>query len=59
MKKIPVWLVDLLIPRRFLEHLNREVMDLYDEDTDIDQAEEAEDQETNEQEAADEAQPPA
>lgn len=41
MKKVKIWLVELLIPRRFVESINKEVMDLYDEDVDIDTADEA------------------
>ena len=36
-----IWLVDLMIPRRFLENISREVMDLYDEDVDTDVANDA------------------
>lgn len=41
MKKEKVWLVDLLIPRKFVENINTEVMDLYDEDVDLDVADDA------------------
>lgn len=41
MRKVKVWLVDMLIPRRFLESISKEVMDLYDEDVDTDTADEA------------------
>lgn len=41
MKKSKIWLVDLLIPRRFVESISKEVMDLYDEEVDIDTADEA------------------
>lgn len=40
-KKKKIWLVDFLIPRRFVESINKEVMDLYDEDVDTDTADEA------------------
>ena len=36
MKKEKVWLVDLLISRKFIEKLSRELIDLYDEDADLD-----------------------
>ena len=41
MKKEKIWLVDMLIPRRFVESISKEVMDLYDEDVDTDTADEA------------------
>ena len=41
MKKEKIWLVDLLIPRRFVESIGKEVMDLYDEDLDLDTANDA------------------
>lgn len=41
MKKKKIWLIDFLIPRRFVESINKEVMDLYDEDIDMDTADEA------------------
>lgn len=41
MKKKKIWLIDLLIPRRFVESITKEVMDLYDEDVDVDTADEA------------------
>ena len=41
MKKVKIWLVDMLIPRRFVESISKEVMDLYDEDVDVDTADEA------------------
>ena len=41
MKKEKIWLVDLLIPRRFVESIGKEVMDLYDEDLDLDTADDA------------------
>lgn len=41
MKKEKIWLVDLLIPRRFVESISKELMDLYDEEVDIDTADEA------------------
>jgi hypothetical protein len=40
-KKEKIWIVDLLIPRRFVESIGSEVMDLYDEDVDTDTADEA------------------
>lgn len=36
-----IWLVDLLIPRKFIENINKEVLDLYDEEVDADTAEDA------------------
>lgn len=41
MKKKKIWLVDFLIPRRFVESIDKEVMDLYDEDVDVDTADQA------------------
>ena len=41
MKKEKIWLVSLLIPRRFVESISKELMDLYDEEVDIDTADEA------------------
>jgi hypothetical protein len=41
MKKVKIWLVDMLIPRRFVESISKEVMDLYDEEVDTDTADEA------------------
>lgn len=41
MKKHKIWLVEMSIPRRFLESINAAVMDLYDEDVDTDTADEA------------------
>lgn len=40
-KKVKVWLVELMIPRRFVESLGKEIMDLYDEEVDMDTADEA------------------
>jgi len=47
MQKVKVWLVDLLIPRKFVENLSRELMDLYDEDADIDTVDDDDDTEDN------------
>lgn len=52
MKKVKLWLVDLLIPRRFVESIGKEIMDLYDEDVDIDTADEAESQSVTPEQAA-------
>ena len=41
LKKEKIWLVDISIPRKFIENLSREVMDLYDDDIDIDTANDA------------------
>jgi hypothetical protein len=41
MKKEKIWLVELTIPRRFVESINKETMDLYDEEVDLDTADEA------------------
>lgn len=42
-KSEPVWLVELMIPRRFVENLETEIMDLYDDRVDdIDTVEDAE-----------------
>lgn len=41
MKKKKIWLVDLMIPRRFVESISPEVMDLYDEEVDMDTADDA------------------
>lgn len=36
-----VWVVEMLIPRRFVEDINKEVMDLYDEKVDVETAQQA------------------
>jgi hypothetical protein len=41
MEKKKIWLVDLMIPRKFVENIEKEVMDLYDEDVDTDTADDA------------------
>lgn len=41
MKQEKIWIINLLIPRRFVESISAEIMDLYDEDVDIDTADEA------------------
>lgn len=52
MKKVKIWLIDLLIPRRFVESISTEVMDLYDEEVDIDTADEATSQGATPEQAA-------
>ena len=41
MVKQKVWLITMLIPRRFVQNLDSEVMDMYDEDVDVDTADDA------------------
>ena len=41
MKTEKIWLVDLMIPRKFVENIKKEVLDLYDEELDLDTAEDA------------------
>lgn len=41
MKKRKVWLVSMLIPRRFVQNIDSEVMNMYDEEVDIDTIEDA------------------
>jgi len=52
MEKVKIWLIDLLIPRRFVESISKEIMDLYDEDVDLDTADEAVSQGTTPDQAA-------
>lgn len=33
-KPVPVWVVEMLIPRRFVQNIDKEIMDLYDERVD-------------------------
>ena len=48
-RKVPVWLVKLSIPRRFVSNVDTEVMDLYDEEVDSDTLETAKPQELDQQ----------
>ena len=41
MEKRKVWLITMLIPRRFVQNLDTEIMDTYDEDVDVDTADDA------------------
>jgi hypothetical protein len=41
MKTEKIWLVELMIPRKFVEGLEKEVLDLYDEDLDLDTVDDA------------------
>jgi len=42
MKKRKIWLIDLLIPRKFVRNIDREVLDQYEEDVDTDTVDDAE-----------------
>lgn len=41
MKTVKIWLVDLIIPRKFVESISKEVMDLYGDEVDTDTADQA------------------
>jgi hypothetical protein len=41
MAKRKVWLITMLIPRRFVQNLDSEIMDQYDEEVDVDVADDA------------------
>ena len=57
LRQVPVWLVTMKIPRRFVQNLNQEVLDLYDQDVDIETLEKARPQELEQQPQAQEAPP--
>jgi hypothetical protein len=42
MKKRKIWLIDLLIPRKFVRNIDTEVLDQYEEEVDIDTVDDAE-----------------
>ena len=42
MKKVKIWLIDMLIPRKFVRNLDNEVMDQYEEEVDVDTVDDAE-----------------
>ena len=59
LRRVPVWLVTIKIPRRFVQNLNQEVLDLYDQDVDIETIEKARPQELEQQQQAQETAPEA
>ena len=42
MKKIKIWLIDMLIPRKFVRNIDKEVMDQYEEEVDVETVDDAE-----------------
>ena len=44
MKKHKVWIITLLIPRRFVQNLDAEVMDIYDDEVDVNTVDDAQGQ---------------
>ena len=42
MKKEKIWLIDMLIPRKFVRNLDKEVIDQYEEEVDTDTVDDAE-----------------
>jgi len=42
MKKVRIWLIDMLIPRKFVRNLDKEVMDQYEEEVDTETVDDAE-----------------
>lgn len=59
LRRVPVWLVTIKIPRRFVQNLNQEVLDLYDQDVDIETIEKARPQELEQQPQTQQEQPGA
>lgn len=55
MKKHKVWIITLLIPRRFVQNLDSEVMDTYDDEVDVNTVDDAKGQ-TNPEQAVDQGQ---
>tara|TARA_R110000868_G_scaffold183767_2_gene425109 strand:+ start:6247 stop:6786 length:540 start_codon:yes stop_codon:yes gene_type:complete len=49
LRRVPVWLVVIKIPRRFVQNLNQQVLDLYDHEVDIETIETAQPQELEQQ----------
>lgn len=49
LRRVPIWLVTIKIPRRFVQNLNQEVLDLYDQDVDTETIEKARPQELEQQ----------
>lgn len=41
MKKIRIWLIDMLIPRKFVQNIDKAVMDQYEEEVDVDTVDDA------------------
>ena len=42
MKKEKIWLIDMLIPRKYVRNLDKEVLDQYEEEVDTDTVDDAE-----------------
>ena len=42
MKKVKIWLIDMLIPRKFVRNLDKEVLDQYEEEVDVETVDDAE-----------------
>jgi hypothetical protein len=42
MKKNKIWLIDMLIPRKFVRNIDKEVMDQYEEEVDVETVDDAE-----------------
>ena len=57
MKKHKVWIITLLIPRRFVQNLDAEVMDIYDDEVDVNTVDDAQGQNAgNPEQAVDQSQ---
>ena len=42
MKKRKIWLIDMLIPRKFVRNVDKEILDQYEEEVDVDTVDDAE-----------------
>jgi hypothetical protein len=42
LKKVPIWLIDMMIPRKFVRNLDKEILDQYEEEVDVDTVDDAE-----------------